>query len=157
VDCTGPPKLVRVADTTRAREAPPEAREISILPRPAQGPDPRPVTNLGKVFGQFADLHHRIAEQVIALEQSTIEQRQEIAKALAQLPELRDRINWLTVCFHEQSQKAEILTDRLNHQQSAIESLTRSIEALEQANARRYAAFREVVAGLKRTKAEGAK
>jgi hypothetical protein len=52
----------------------------------------RSITNLGKVFGQFAELQQQIAEQVVSPEDSVYHQRQDIASAMAQLPELRERI-----------------------------------------------------------------
>jgi hypothetical protein len=45
-------------------------RKLTILPPPPQHREPRPVTNLGRIFGQFAELRQQMAEQVVALEDS---------------------------------------------------------------------------------------
>src|SRR4051794_13006585 len=68
------------------------AKKLAVMDPPSQR-EARPVTNLGKVFGQFAGLQQQIAEQVVSLEESVHHQRQDIASALAELPELRERIN----------------------------------------------------------------
>jgi septal ring factor EnvC (AmiA/AmiB activator) len=135
-------------------EAAGATKNLTVLPPPAHVPrDSRPVTNLGRVFGQFAELQQQIAEQVVALEDSVHQQKQDLAAAMAQLPELRERINWLIASFYEQSKKDESVRDRLNRHDAAIEGLTETVRYMQEQQARWQAAFDEVIAGLVRAKA----
>src|SRR5579859_1216639 len=97
-------------------------KKLTIM-NPPPHRESRPVTNLGKVFGQFAELQQQIAEQVVALEDSVHHQRQDIASAVAQLPELRERINWLIASFYEQSKKDESVRERLNRHDATLAAL----------------------------------
>jgi hypothetical protein len=135
-------------------EAAGAVKKLAILPTPAHpAREARPVTNLGRVFGQFAELQQQIAEQVVALEESVHHQKQDVAAAMAQLPELRERINWLIASFYEQSKKDESVRDRLSKHETAIESLTETVRGLSERNGRWHAAFDEVIASLVRAKA----
>src|SRR6478609_9399636 len=64
----------------------------NIREMPGTVRSPRAVTNLAKVFGQFAHLQHQVGEQVCALEESVGQQRQEFA---ADLAEMKRQIHWL--------------------------------------------------------------
>jgi uncharacterized coiled-coil DUF342 family protein len=128
-------------------------KRLTILPPPAHpARDSRPVTNLGKVFGQFAELQQQIAEQVVALEDSVHHQRQDVATATAQLPELRERINWLIASFYEQSKKDESFRERLMRHDAAIEGLAENVRVMHEQQARWQMAFDEVIASLVRAK-----
>jgi septal ring factor EnvC (AmiA/AmiB activator) len=155
-DVFGAPKLERIAVEPLAEaEAAGAVKRLTILPPPAHTPrdrDPRPITNLGRVFGQFAELQQQIAEQVVALEDSVQNQKQDIAATVAQLPELRERINWLIATFYEQSKKDESVRDRLNRHDSAIEVLAESVRAMHDQQSRWAAALDEVIASLVRAK-----
>ncbi len=67
-----------------------EISNVREMPAPAR--PARPITDLAKIFGQFAQLQHQFSEQVCALESSVGQQRQELA---SDLPELKKKINWL--------------------------------------------------------------
>jgi len=128
-------------------------KKLAIFPPPAHpARDARTVTNLGKVFGQFAELQHQIAEQVIALEDSVTHQKRDVEAAIAQLPELRERLDWLASTFFEQTKKDETLRDRLSRQSVAIESLTETVRVLQERQARWEAALDDVIGGLMRAK-----
>ena len=126
---------------------------LAILPTPTPARETRPITNLGKVFGQFADLQQQIGEQVVALELSVHHQKQDVAAAMSQLPELRDRINWLVANFYEQSKQDDTVRDRLDRQEAAIESLAAAVRSMHEENSRWKAAFVEIVDALGRAKA----
>jgi hypothetical protein len=74
-DAIPAPKLDKpVPEPLADAEAAGAVRKLAILPPPAHTTrerDPRPVTNLGRVFSQFAELQQQIAEQVVALEDKT--------------------------------------------------------------------------------------
>ncbi len=162
-DAFGAPKLDRNSPESSLAEA--EAigavKKLAILPPPAQSQrDTRPITNLGKVFGQFAELQQQIAEQVVALEDSVHHQKQDLAAAMSQLPEFRERINWLIASFYEQSKKDEAVRDRLSRHDAAIESLSESMQIMRDQHARMrdqherwQSAFDDVIECMVRAKA----
>jgi uncharacterized coiled-coil DUF342 family protein len=152
----GPPTLTTTAVEPAAPDADAAAgiTKLTVLPPPPHANrDSRPVTNLGKVFGQFAELQQQIAEQVSALEDSVHSQKQDVATAVAQLPELRERINWLIASFYEQSKKDESTRDRLDHHDVRLESLEATIRTLQSQQNQWEAVFDEVIASLVRAKA----
>jgi hypothetical protein len=155
-DAIPAPKLDKpVPEPLADAEAAGAVRKLAILPPPAHTTrerDPRPVTNLGRVFSQFAELQQQIAEQVVALEDSVQNQKHDLAAAIAQLPELRDRINWLIASFYEQSKKDESVRDRLTRHDSAIEVLAESVRSMHDQQTRWAAALDEVIASLMRAK-----
>jgi len=105
---------------------------LSVVSTPAVR-TPRPVTNLAKVFGQFAEAQHQVIEQVMALEETLDEERQGTSAALAQLPELKERINWLIASFYEQSQHAAGMEERLNRQTQELDAMKTTMQAMSDA------------------------
>ena len=116
-----------------------------IVPTPQRG---RPIANLGKVFGQFAELQQQIAEQVVALEDSVEQQRQEVTLALSQLPAMRERVNWLMASFYEQSRKDELVREKLNRHGATLAALAEAVRAIHQGQMRWQAAVEEILQGL---------
>ena len=143
----------------RSPEAPPleaEAlgiKKLTVLPAPGHVPKDRPITNLGKVFGQFAELQQQIAEQVVTLEDSVQNQKADIAAAIAQLPELRERINWLIASFYEQSKKDESVRERLTRHDQALETVLTTVKTIESQQKQILTAFEEMFSGLSRARA----
>jgi uncharacterized coiled-coil DUF342 family protein len=128
--------------------------KVSVQQPPAYpSRDARPVTNLGKVFGQFAELQQQIAEQVVALEDSVHHQKQDLAMAVSELPELRERINWLVASFYEQSKKDEGVRERISRHDSEIENLNETVRAMRDQQARWEGALDEMIESLKRVRA----
>jgi hypothetical protein len=151
-DAMGLP-LVEMSDTTTQPE------EVGFVAMPKKlaimAPPPhreRPVTNLGKVFGQFAELQQQIAEQVVALEDSVYQQRQDLALAMAQMPDVRERINWLIASFYEQSKKDESVREKLNRHDAALATLTEAVRSLHQAQNQWQSAIEDILSKLARTK-----
>jgi len=68
------------------------AEKDNVREMPAPSRAARPITDLAKIFGQFAQLQHQFGEQVCALEESVGQQRQQL---IAQLPDLKKQISWL--------------------------------------------------------------
>src|SRR5947209_6978551 len=95
-DGVGSPKLEwpESSVTREETEVPGGPKKLAVMNPPTYR-EPRPVTNLGKVFGQFAELQQQISEQVGALEDSVHNQRQDMASAVAPLRELREALNWV--------------------------------------------------------------
>jgi uncharacterized coiled-coil DUF342 family protein len=113
----------------------------------------RPVTNLGKVFGQFAELQQQIAEQVVALEDSVYQQRQDLALAMSQLPDIRERINWLIASFYEQSKKDESVREKLSRHDAALATLAEAVRAIHQTQSQWQSAVEDLLGSLSRAKA----
>lgn len=134
--------------------AAPCAKKLAVLPAPVHAArEQRPVTNLGRVFGQFAELQQQIAEQVVTLEDSVQSQKADIAAAMAQLPELRERVNWLIASFYEQSKKDESVRDRLARHDAALDAVLAAVKTIESQQKQLLTAFDEVFAGLARARA----
>jgi hypothetical protein len=152
-DASGAPKLDRPESllTRDEVEVPGGLKKLTVMSPPPHR-ETRPVTNLGKVFGQFAELQQQIAEQVVSLEDSVYHQRQDIASAVAQLPELRERINWLIASFYEQSKKDESVRDRLNRHENTLEALLEASRTVRDTQGRWQEAIDVVVASLLKAK-----
>jgi uncharacterized coiled-coil DUF342 family protein len=127
------------------------ARRLAIMAAPVQRD--RPVTNLGKVFGQFAELQQQIAEQVDALEDSVSQQRQDLALAISQLPDMRERINWLIASFYEQSRKDESVREKLNRQEATLATLVEAVRSIHEAQTQWQSAIEDILGSLMRAKA----
>ena len=154
IDAIDAPKPDSTTEITQPdTEAAGGIKKLAVLPPPMQpARDSRPVTNLGKVFGQFAELQQQIAEQVGALEDSVHLQKQDVATAMAQLPELRERINWLIASFYEQSKKDESVRERLTRHDTAIEGLADNVRVMNEQQERWMTALDEVIGSLVRAK-----
>jgi len=126
-------------------------KNLAIMAPPAHRE--RPVTNLGRVFGQFAELQQQIAEQVVALEDSVYQQRQDLAQAISQLPDIRDRINWLIASFHEQSKKDESVREKLNRHDAALVTLAEAVRSIHQAQNQWQGAIEDLLRVLASAKA----
>lgn len=113
----------------------------------------RPVTNLGRVFGQFAELQQQIAEQVVALEDSVYQQRQDLAQAISEMPDMRERINWLIASFYEQSKKDESVREKLSRHDAALATLAKAVRSLHQAQSQWQGAIEDILNALTRAKA----
>jgi hypothetical protein len=94
----------------------------------------RPGTNLAKVFGQFVEVQQQVAEQVVALEESFNQERQEAASVTEQVPELWEKINWLVDSFYEQSQHNACLEERFNRQADELSAARYTVESLCEAH-----------------------
>jgi hypothetical protein len=129
----------------------PVQRLVVVAPPPAR--EPRPVTNIAKIFGQFSDLQQQIASQLSDLETSVYEQRQDVAATTAQLPEMRERINWLIASFWEQSRKDEAVREHLTGHDSRLTALEDTIHGLCTAHTEWKSAIDEVIDILLRARA----
>jgi uncharacterized coiled-coil DUF342 family protein len=112
----------------------------------------RPVANLGRVFGQFAELQQQLAEQVVALKDSVSQQRQDLALAISQLPEIRERIDWLIASVAEQSKKDESIREKLDSHDATLATLVKAVKAIHQAQAQWRAAMEDLLASLMRAR-----
>ena len=124
-------------------------RRVAVIPMPNRE---RPVANLGRVFGQFAELQQQIADQVIALEDSVSQQRQDLALAIAQLPEIRERINWLIANFYERSKQEDSLREKVERHDATLAAVVEAVKTIHQAQSQWQAAMEDLIAGLMRAR-----
>ena len=95
----------------------------------------RPVTSLATVFSRFADMQHQVGEQVIALEESVEQQGQQLAEVSAQLPDMKERINWLIATYYEEDRETQSIRERLARQEAGLTTLTEAVRGLCEAQA----------------------
>jgi predicted nuclease with TOPRIM domain len=93
------------------------------------------VTSLATVFGRFAEMQHLVGDQVIALEESVEHQGQQLAEVADQLPDMKERINWLIATFYEEDRKEEAIRERLNRQEAGLAAVTEAVRSLCEAQA----------------------
>jgi uncharacterized coiled-coil DUF342 family protein len=125
-------------------------KKLAVMALPAQRE--RSITNLGKVFGQFAELQQQMAEQVVALEDSVYQQRQDLAAAISELPEIRERINWLIASFFEQNKKDELMREKLNRHDATLATLVEAVRSIHEAQTQWQSAMEDILGSLVRAK-----
>ena len=89
--------------------------------------DGRPVTRLATVFGRFAEVQQLVGDQVIALDDSVQQQGQQLNEISAQLPDMKERINWLIASYYEEDRQKEAFRDRLARQEAGMARLTDAV------------------------------
>src|ERR1039458_326178 len=97
--------------------------------------DGRPVTSLATVFGRFAEMQHLVGDQVIALEDSVEQHGQQLADVSAQLPDMKERINWLIASYYEDDRESQSVRERLARQEAGLVTLTEAVRGLCEAQA----------------------
>jgi regulator of replication initiation timing len=90
----------------------------------------RPVTSLATVFGRFAEMQHLVGDQVVALEDSVQQQGQQLAEVSAQLPDMKERINWLIATYYEDDREMQSMRERLARQEAGLATLTEAVRGL---------------------------
>jgi len=112
-------------------------RLLVVSPPAGRAPqkESRPVTSLATVFGRFAEMQHLVGEQVIALEESVELQGQQLTEVAEQLPDMKERINWLIATFYDEDRKEEALRERLSRQEANLAVVTDAVRNLCEAQA----------------------
>jgi hypothetical protein len=95
----------------------------------------RPVTNLAAVFGRFAEVQQVVVDQVVSLEESVQQQGLQLADVAGQLPDMKERINWLIASYYEEDRQEGAIRDRLNRQEAGLATLTEAVRNLCEAQA----------------------
>jgi hypothetical protein len=91
---------------------------------------------------------------VVALQGSVDQQRQDLAAAMSQLPDIRERINWLMASFDEQSKRDESLRTTLNRHDATLAAMAEAVRSIHQAQSQWQSAVEDILTAL--TKAKGA-
>ncbi|HEX3747132.1 MAG TPA: hypothetical protein VHW09_24515 [Bryobacteraceae bacterium] len=92
--------------------------------------DGRPVTSLATVFGRFAEMQHLVGDQVVALEDLVQQQGQQLNEVSLQLPDMKERINWLIASYYDDDRKSQSLRERLTRQEAGLAALTEVVRGL---------------------------
>ena len=121
-----------------------------IVAPEAASPRPAAASSIATIFAELAGLQQQLVNQVEALEASLGGQRQELANVLAQIPEMREKINWLITSFYEQGKKDEIVRERLDRQDETFSSLTEAVRGLCAVQAHWKSAIDQVIEILQR-------
>jgi small-conductance mechanosensitive channel len=115
----------------------------------------RPLANLARVFSQFSELQHQLCEQVAVLEESVVQQREEIVEQIAAIPEMKEKINWLIATYYEQSTKDEAVRDRLTRVERELAAVTDTVRSLSEFQANWKSTFEQLAEVLWRGLARG--
>lgn len=107
-------------------------RLLVLSPSPNRAPqrEARSVTNLASVFSRFAEMQSLVGDQVIALEESVEQQGQQLSDLAAQLPDMKERINWLIATYYEEDLDRQSLRERLARQEAGLAALTTAVRGL---------------------------
>jgi septal ring factor EnvC (AmiA/AmiB activator) len=127
-----PPDLAPLEPRPENADSPNRQRLLVVSP-PANRTAPkdsRPVTSLANVFGRFAEMQHLVGDQVIALEDSVQQQGQQLADVSAQLPDMKERINWLIATYYEDDRKSQAMREQLARQEAGLATLTDAVRGL---------------------------
>lgn len=113
-------------------DSPALRQRLLVVSPPNRTPqkETRPVTNLATVFGRFAELQSQVGDQVIALEESLAQQGQQLNEVAAQLPDMKERINWLIATYYEEDRDRQGLSERLARQEAGLAALTTAVRGL---------------------------
>ena len=125
-------KLPAPAETA---DSPNRQRLLVVSPPPRIAQRDRPVTSLAAVFGRFADMQHQVGDQLVALEDSVQMQGQQLAEVAAQLPDMKERINWLIASYYEDERHSQGIGERLARQEAGLATLTDAVRGLCEAQA----------------------
>jgi hypothetical protein len=125
------------------------APRLELVSR-GQSRGPRPVTSLAKVFWQFAEMQGQMTEQVLALEESVSQEREVLAATVAELPDVKERINWLISSYYELGQKGAAIEQRVMRQDGEIAAATDRDAAMQRRMDRQDAMLQTLLEGQRR-------
>jgi uncharacterized coiled-coil DUF342 family protein len=92
--------------------------------------------NLSSIFVQLVELQQQFGEQILTLEESIQQQRQELVNTMGQLPEMTEKINWLIASFYEQGKKDVTLRERVGRHEASIVNVGKAVRSLCESQAR---------------------
>ncbi len=122
-----------LSDPPETVETPGNRQRLLVVGPPANraaSREGRPVTNLASVFGRFAEMQQLVGDQVIVLEDSVQQQGQQLADVSAQLPDMKERINWLIASYYEDDREAQGMRERLTRQEAGLATLSAAVRGL---------------------------
>jgi hypothetical protein len=128
----------RLPEPAETADAPANRQRLLVVSPPASRnlqKEGRPVTSLATVFGRFAEMQHMVVDQVIALEDSVQQQGQQLVEVSGQLPDMKERINWLIASYYEDDRNLQSVRERLARQEAGLATLTEAVRGLCEAQA----------------------
>jgi hypothetical protein len=133
----------RLTDPAESADSPGSRQRLLVVSPPSNrapnkdglNKDGRPITNLASVFSKFAEMQHLVGDQVIVLEESVQQQGQQLAEISAQLPDIKERINWLIASFYDENRETQSTLERLARQEAGLATLAAAVRGLCEAQA----------------------
>jgi septal ring factor EnvC (AmiA/AmiB activator) len=128
----------RLADAADTAETPGNRQRLLVVSPPASRAgrkEGRPVTSLARVFGRLAEMQHLVGGQVTALEDSVTQQGRQLAELSEQLPDMKERINWLIASYYEESRQSQNMREALARQEAGLATLSETVRGLCEAQA----------------------
>ena len=108
--------------------------------------------HLSGVFGQLAELQQQLARQILTLEECVQLQRRELADTMGQLPEMKEKINWLVARVYEQDRKDVTLGERVGREETAMVNIASAVRSLCESQARWKATMERLAEVLARAR-----
>ena len=91
--------------------------------------------NLSGIFIQLVELQQQFGQQIVSLEEGIQQQRQELVNTMGQLPEIKEKINWLVASFYEQGKKDLRLREKVARNEATLLNVAKAVRSLCDAQA----------------------
>jgi hypothetical protein len=127
-DRLSPPAFAAERDPEDTEQA--AGRQRLLVVSPPAGRAAGPGTNLANVFERFAETQHALGDQLVGLDGFLQQQGQQITELSAQLPDMKERINWLISSYYEDGRDARSFGERLARQEVGLAALTDTVRSL---------------------------
>ncbi len=135
------------ADADRA------AHKLQVVSRTSRsGRAAKAGANLSNIFLQVVELQQQFGEQMLTLEKGIQQQRQELVNTMGQLPEMKEKINWLIASFYEQGKKDVTLHERIGRHEATILNVAKAVRSLCESQARWKATMDQLAEVLSQAK-----
>jgi uncharacterized coiled-coil DUF342 family protein len=108
--------------------------------------------NLSNIFLPLVELQQQFGEQMLTLEEGIHQQRQELVNTMGQLPEMKEKINWLIASFYEQGKKDITLRERIGRHETTILNVAKAVRSLCESQARWQATMDQLAEVLAQAK-----
>ncbi len=89
-------------------------------------------TNFSNSIRQFFELQQRFADHFSGIADSVDAQHPHLIKAAAELPGIKERVNWLIANYYDQGKTNEALGARIERMEGSIASLAEAIRSMSE-------------------------
>jgi hypothetical protein len=123
-----PPALAAEPDPEVTDQA--AGRQRLLVVSPPAGRAANPGASLATVFERFAETQHALGDQLVGLDGFLQQQGQQLTELAGQLPDMKERINWLIASYYEDGRDARSFGERLARQEVGLAALTDTVRSL---------------------------
>src|SRR5690349_7518923 len=116
----------------------------------------RVTTNLANCFRQFLAMQEQLGRQLVDLEDTFDQQRDELSQGMRELPEMKQKVNWLIASFYDQGKKDQDVRDRLDRLEAGMASLSDMMRKMCESQAQWRSSMDQVVEILVRARTSAA-